>query len=510
MPASEIKALRKSGQLEKALEMAQNELNLTPDNIWAKRNISWVYYEFLKANATSENFDAFCNYLNLLKDLNLPEDEHMIFDNASYQIGKLIFAIQKMEHPDYHRINQVFDMIKSFHFTKPSEGYSFLYKAFHKGYKNWSRYIEFADWWGFEQFSENDFKKDKLPNGREMMSLVEQAYIAYAKKILEGHISEENHFQKIMDHEKATAFLLKLDVIIDMHPEYQYPPYFKAKLLLATGDKEHVLQSFLPFAKKKRNEFWVWELIADTFKNDDRRKFDCLCKALSLKTSDDFLIGTRQKLVPFLIEKKLYSEAKTEIVKVHKTITSHGWKIPSQLNAWLNEAWFKSANQKQNNQDLYNQNISSAEELLFMDIPEDIVIVEFVNKDKKILNFIKDKITNGFFKYHGLIHKPKVGDVLQVRLQNKGNERFYKVLTLKQLSKEYQKKSDAIKQISGSLQITGDHKFGFLDNVFVPPDLINSRSLKNGDQLKGTAILSFNKRKNEWSWKVFEINLENN
>ena len=52
MPASEIKELRKSGQLEEALEMAQNELNLTPDNIWAKRNISWVYYEFLKANAS--------------------------------------------------------------------------------------------------------------------------------------------------------------------------------------------------------------------------------------------------------------------------------------------------------------------------------------------------------------------------------------------------------------------------------------------------------------------------
>jgi len=506
MPASEIKELRKSGQLEKALEMAQNELNLTPDNLWAKRNISWVYYEFLKANASLENFEVFFDYLNLLNNLSFPNEEHMIFDRASYQIGKLIFTIQRMEHPDYSKINQVFDIVKSFHFTKPSESYSFLYKAFHKGYKNWSRYLEFADWWDFENFMDNDFKKDTLPNGREMMSLVEQAYIAYSKKILEGHISEENHFQKIIDQEKATAFLSQLDVIIDMHPEYQYPPYFKAKLLLATGDKDHVLKSFLPFAKKKRNEFWVWELISETFENNDKRKLACLCKALSLKTSDDFLIGTRQKLVPLLIEKKLFREAKFEIVKVHKTMKSHGWKMPFQVSAWLNEEWFKTTDQNSNNQNFYLQYLSIAEELLFMDIPEEVVFVEFVNKDRKILNFIKNKEINGFFKYQGYITNPKVGDVLKVRLQHKLNKKFYNVLTLKQLSKEHQKESEAIKQISGSLRISGDHNFGFLDNVFVPPDLIKSKNLSNGDQLNGTAILTFNKRKEEWSWKCFEVN----
>ena len=39
MPAKEIKELRQSGKLEEALEMAQNELRDSPDNIWSKRNI---------------------------------------------------------------------------------------------------------------------------------------------------------------------------------------------------------------------------------------------------------------------------------------------------------------------------------------------------------------------------------------------------------------------------------------------------------------------------------------
>ena len=43
MPSKEIKELRQSGKLKEALEMAKNELDAAPENIWAKRNIIWVF-----------------------------------------------------------------------------------------------------------------------------------------------------------------------------------------------------------------------------------------------------------------------------------------------------------------------------------------------------------------------------------------------------------------------------------------------------------------------------------
>ena len=58
MPSKEIKELRQSGELEQALAMAQNELDAAPENIWGKRNISWVYYEYLKRYAQEINFDG--------------------------------------------------------------------------------------------------------------------------------------------------------------------------------------------------------------------------------------------------------------------------------------------------------------------------------------------------------------------------------------------------------------------------------------------------------------------
>ena len=157
MPSKEIKELRKSGRLEEALTMAQAELEAQPDNIWGKRNISWVYYEYLKKYAHDVNFDGFIENLNKIKELNLPKEEVMIFDASAYQVASMLFKIHNSEPIDYSKINQIFDIIQAFHFTKPSDSFSILYKSFHKGYHNWSRYLEFADWWDFDNLRPEDY-----------------------------------------------------------------------------------------------------------------------------------------------------------------------------------------------------------------------------------------------------------------------------------------------------------------------------------------------------------------
>ena len=505
MPAKEIKELRQSGRLEEALKMANEELKAQPDNIWAKRNICWVYYEYLKVNSTIENIEVFIDNLVKLKELQLPVEENMVFDNAAYQIGKVLFALNKMEQPDYTKINQIFDIVKVFHFTKPSESYSFLYKAFHKGYKNWSRYIEFADWWGFNNFFESDYLKEKMPNGKEVMAIVEQAYIAYSKKILEGFPSEMNQFERVIDKDKINSFLPSLELIIEKYPDYQYPQYFKAKLLLASGDKENVLASFLPFAKQKKNDFWVWELMSDVFENDDERKTACLCKALSLKSPEDFLIKTRQKLADILIGKELFSEAKTEIVKIIKTREKHDWKVPFNISKWTQESWFTAAQEKHNNKEYYSKYITVAEDILFLDVEEELVLIEFVNSDKKMLNFIKDKSMSGFFNYSHDLKQPKIGDVLKVRLLKIGAEGFYKVLTLKKADSDLKENSEAHKIFQGKTRINDGSLFGFIEDVFIPNNIVKEHKLTNGQVASGKAILSYNKKKEAYGWKCYSI-----
>jgi len=503
MSFKEIKELRQAGKLDEALQMANKALETQPENIWNKRAAAWVYYDYLKKNVLPESFQAFKENLNKIKDLQLPEDEKMVFDNCAWQIGSMVFGLQKAEHVDYSKINELFQIIRDFHFTKPSESYSFIYKAFHKGYQNWSGYLNFADWWNFENIRSEDYLKEEFKN-KKIMSIAEQAYIAYSKKLLEGEPLDPFGQQRVVDKEKIELFLPKLDAIIDKHPDYQYPPYFKAKLLLALGNDENVLSAFLPFAKQKRNDFWVWELMAEIYSHDKDIQFACYCKALILKTPEDFLVKLRQTFAKMLIEKGLYNEAKTEIQKAIATREKHEWNLPNQIVQWTEQEWFKSATSKKDNIDLYSSHVREAEEILFQDILEEIIVVEFVNENKSMLNFVKDKLKYGFFNYTGKLTKPKIGDIIKVRFNGDGQDGFYKILTAKKADSN--STSEAIKNFHGKLKVISPQNFGVMEDVFIEPKIIEEKKLTDGQTVNGRAILSLNKKKNEWGWKAILLN----
>lgn len=535
MPAKEIKELRQSGRLEEALKIALEDYEYALDGkarylleyihletgeksrsyeikevnkdyslLWAKRSLSWVYYEYIKKMAHEFNFEGFIENLMKLKELDLPESEQMVFDLTAWQIGSIVFRLQKEEPVDYSKINKVFELVKEFHFSKPSESYSLLYKAFHKGYRNWSRYLGFADWWDFNNFRSEDYAKEEY-NGKSIMAIAEQAYIAYSKVLLEGEPQDAFGAQKRIDKEKIKAFLPSLEALVEKHPDYHYPPYFEAKLLLALGDQEDVLKVFLPFAKRKRNDFWVWELLADSFAGDKELQLACYCKALSLHTPEDFLVKTREKFAEVLISKKMYSEAKTEIEKVVSVRQQHGWNISNQLANWMLSDWFVSQESNKDNKGFYAKHIEKADEILFQDIPEENVVVEFVNTDKKILNFIVNKRRHGYFGYKNFRIKPRIGDVLKVRLEAVGNEGFYKPLSLKQSNESISNANEALKVVKAKIEIPEGKSFGFIDGIFVTPDMISRENIKDGDEVKCKAILSFNKKKSEWGWKCYQL-----
>ena len=275
-------------------------------------------------------------------------------------------------------------------------------------------------------------------------------------------------------------------------------------MLLAVGDKESGLEAFLPFAKQKQNDFWVWGLMAEIFKEDKDLEFACYCKALSLKTPADFLIKIRQIFASLLIERKLFAEAKTEIKNIIAVREQKGWKVPNNIVQWTESSWYKEAKESSNNKTLYEKHKRKADELLYADIQEELVAVEFVNHNKKILSFVKDKTVNGFFNYDGLINNPKIGDILKVRIEAVGNEGFHRAFTLEKIEDESNVHLPALKIVSGTIRIPENKSFGFIDDIFIPPNLVDSANLIDGQNISVKAILSFNKAKDEWGRKGIE------
>lgn len=499
MPAKEIKELRQAGKLDEAYTMATSELTAEPENIWGKRNLSWVLYAQL--DAAAGNLALFLSKIEELKQLALPETEEMFFENISIVISKAVRVITHEEPVNLQKLHQLFDSIKSLPIKRDSKWFSVLYGAFHKGMKDSNRYVEFADWWNFENFKPEDYQKDKMPNGREIMAIVEQAYIAYAKHLLPKYMDSG---EVVFDREKAEAFLTKLSDIAEKYPAFQYPAYFQAKILLALGDKDNMLSALLPFAKKKRNDFWVWQILGEALSNDKEKVFACYCRALACNSPEEMLVSLRQKMAAALISRNLYNEAKTEIELLVASRKAHEFKIPNEVGTWQAQDWYKNAISKKSNIDFYRQYSSVAESLLFSDTPEETVIVDFVNTDKKMLNFIASESKFGFFKYERFLKDVKVGDTLKVRFQGGAKEGMYQLYTAVKVNNEAFKKQ-FLKEVEGDVKIPAGMSFAFLGDVFIHPYLVVKLKLTDGLHLKANAIKSYNQDKKVWSWKMFII-----
>lgn len=492
-----VKELRKEGKLDEALILALEELKTNPENIWSKRSISWVYYEFLKGASERNDYLSFIDYLNKVIDLEL-NDEKMLMDNLIWPINKMFYQLSSQSPIDYNKSEELLQKIKQLNLEKPSTNFSILIKALHKTFKDSPLYISLIDWIGFENLMDQDFLEEEY-NNRKNMATAELVYINYAKHLEQGIALDAFGQQREYDLVKIKKFIPKLEQLIFNYPNYTFPPYFKAKLLLRLGDGD-IMKSFLPFAKQKRNDYWVWQLISEIHKKDIDIVFSSLAKALSLKTPDNFLVKIRQNFVQILIQKQMFNEAKFEIINIVNTKERDGHKIPNQVIEWQNSEWFRNSVAPKNNYSLYNNLKIKAEELLFQDIPKEKAVIDYINTDKNMISFLINKNKKGFFKYEN-VKKFSIGDIIDIQFNGDPKEEFYKVYAV---NKSQNLTHDFLKIINGKIRIIPSG-IGFVEDVFVDKSIIETRDIIEGQLIRGKAILSFNKKKNEWGWKLIYL-----
>ena len=497
MSSKEVTQLRKEGKLDEAFMLAQEDYNKEPDNIWNKRALSWVYYDFCKKATAENNANNFLENIQKIKDLQLPSEDKMIFDSLIWEYKKLLENIIGKKI-DFQKANKLYQSLKGMRFTLPSKEFSVLITVLHKVYKNNHQYVEIIGKC-IKYLRPEDFLPE-VYNNRKLMPLAERIYYAYSKKILEGD-AIPNQYGIVEYHpnkENIKTFLSTLNHWIEKHPDYTFLPYYKAKLEIALGNTD-ALSAFLPFAKKKKNDFWVWQLISEIV-TEQELVFACLCKALSLKTPEGFLSKIRIELTKKLIEKKLYNEARTEVESVFKEKLENNHKTPNEILKWQREQWYIEAQPLKNNFALYNQYKGKAEVILYNEIPEDTIVITFVNQEKKIANFVKDQKKAGFFKYENFLKNPKIGDILKVRLEVFDLEKnAYKLLTTE---KGNEADCKAIKTVEGQLKIISSG-IGFVDDVFVDKEAIEKNQWINNQMVKFKSVLSFNKKKGNWCWAFY-------
>ena len=300
-------------------------------------------------------------------------------------------------------------------------------------------------------------------------------------------------------------FLPRIEHISNNYKKMQYPPYYYGLLLLRMGDKDLFLKAFVPFVKKKQKDFWVWSHLAEAFEPTSEEYFMCLCKSMHCNAPDKFSIGVRQKLADAMVQRKMFAEAKYEYQKIIAIRENEGWPLKEVHKNWLRQSWWMTSVAVKTNQQLYAKNAGLSNNLLYTDIPEQIAVVTNVNTSKKVFGFSISKEINGFSVYAMFDYIPKQGDFVKIRLKPKEDSKsnFYQLYSLKR-TKEFP--SDEIyKPIKGKLVIHRNNSFGFIDNVYVSPQIISKHRLANNQEIMAIAIQTYNTKRKAWGWNVIDI-----
>lgn len=529
MSYNQIEQLRKSGNLREAYEMAVEELKtaseIAPPELpeettepidaeheetmdehpllLGKRAMAWVLYDLLKENTDHEDFDQFMSYLNEFVELDLDPEEKMVVNQLLWVIGKAAFEFTKGPDFDISRMEELLETTMKLNFTKQSKAYSFLFKALHKALKDSPKYIEFASWWDLRSFIRDDYKFTKTSEGKRIMAVVEQGCNRYAKHLINALLDEPDETTKADLLDKIADFKPIVDQAIHNNKHYRKLPYYQVKMMLATGDFKTGYKILMSKAREKHDEFWVWELLAEAFRDDQEKRTACLCTALLCRAKPEKRLGVRLDLAEMLIDQEYYDEAKTELAKILRCCLENKWEIPEDVTEWGEQAWYASAEVMENNNRLYEEFKMITDEMIYGDVPQRKIVVENVNHDKNILNFIGLDYDKGYCRFDDSLGKIKEGDVLLVRLKDAGMEGRFTLLSAKKLNEKYLE--GILKHFAGEVVKPTNKAFGFVDGMFITPDVCDQYNLRDGEHVTGKAMIAYNNKKDEWGWKVISI-----
>ncbi|WOL27927.1 hypothetical protein [Pseudomonas fragi] len=136
--------------------------------------------------------------------------------------------------------------------------------------------------------------------------------------------------------------------------------------------------------------------------------------------------------------------------------------------------------------------------------PELLGVVNQVNEDKQVIRYIVSREINGEIPMSVLPCAFAEGDAIEVQLVRYGSKRGaqYRVLAAK-----------ASEKVPGNLlrkdfteAVRVSNGMGFtLSEIFIPPPLVERCEIEDGQQISGTAVQVYNKKRESWGWKAVSI-----
>lgn len=502
-----VKALRQAGDLRTAYNQARQLVDADPDNVWNRRALAWVYADRLKEAAAQPNSATrLIRGLTTIVDLAMPDDEPIWREQVLWCVVKFMLRTTPEQLPLVD-LAALVSLSRAFVPEAPSLVRSVWFKALLKHNKTENQgsqidWLGLLDQFSWDGFRPEDYQPDAAPTVgpaagpvRSSGALVERICLAVARQLLETVPVFEAEVRPMAERFAKLA---------SEHPDWTFLPYYQARLLITIGDEAQALRVFLPFARQKQQDFWVWSMLADLV--DPDLALSCLFKAVSLRTPETFLVKVRQQLAGRLIEQGRWAEARFQVERLMQTRQQEGWKIPDMAIRWTNDSQYTSANSVAPAADASDAALS----ILFQDVPETLAVVVSIDLVKKRAVVALDAHTTLAFPYSQFGLMPSVGDALAIRCQPNGtpantptSQAKLRVQTASSTSLPLP--TELVSVVVGPLRTVPGKSFGFVGNVLVPVDVLNAHSGLVDSLVEVQAYAAWDERKNKPGWRAFAI-----
>lgn len=317
-----ITKLRKEGKLSDAYQLALQWLNQEPENIWAKRAMAWVLYDYCKNNTQPQLRNGFIKCIYQIVLLQLPFTDELFYNRFGIIVRCVVRKCVNDSHETQPFLDQLISLLQQLPIPPHSSFHTDLMQTFLKVKNSWPKFIEFCEWWDFTNLTEEDFIAKELGDGHKDLPLAEKALMAYSKAI---YIKQ--------DHARIKRWIPQLEQYCLKHPKYTYLPYYLAKLYISEQQQEKVFETIKPFVQRKQNEFWVWELLGDA--SDGELQFQYYCRAMLCKTKEEMLLQMRTKMGYLLYDRGELSRAKLEFEKIQQLRFVKHWQSDRKIEEML-------------------------------------------------------------------------------------------------------------------------------------------------------------------------------
>lgn len=560
-PDKQITALRREGKLEDAYELGIRTVADDPTK-WNIGALGWVLIGLVKREARNPQSDSFQRFARELRELDIPATDELLTEHRSqalaltsdegrrfndkrlaardaYQAGHYEDAISHylelaknghLQDQDLfsfgwalsRAIQAILNRAKEGNFSDVPVGRAkkFLHYYFKIGLsgpellhsiilqqalalakEGQLEIIPFLQLWGVDSFRPEDWQRDVLEaedsgrgaqgKKRTLPALGESVFLRAAKEAIRSQ------------HQAGVDFVLPhLDKVADRFPDNAHLKRYQAELLHAIGRSDEARDRAVAFVRSMSREYWAWEVLGDLVPDPDIKQ-GCYAKALICSPKEEFIGKLRLKFAE-CIRRDHPAQARGEIERVVRYKQQKGQRIPKKAEELSERSWFVDAQAVEPSASFYEQFVAPADNYLVAQIPVRLAVIDRLNSDKKLFHFTVDKTADGICLFSKYNDTPEVGDVVAVRVEQVVIAGTKKTNLLTIEPSDQPAPEHLLKKFSGPVRVSNG--MGFMeDGTFISPALIGASQISDGEQVKGRAIISYDKKRARWSFAALEV-----